>query len=257
MGVATAIAIALGWRVRNEWYLVPESGLGYWLGPVGLAMMTLLLLYSLRKRWRPLRDAGPIKTWFHIHMALGILGPTAILFHANFQLGSLNANVALACMLLVSGSGIVGRFIYTRIHYEYRGQVLSFAELRRGATGETAALLRAEEAAPEMARVLRAYEEQAMDPGGSWPRRLAAFVALGSRSRAARRHALRAYRASVSGLPDRELVRDVRRHVTAVRRVATYAVYERAFALWHAFHLPFCFILFTAAAVHVVAVHMY
>jgi hypothetical protein len=33
--------------------------------------------------------------------------------------------------------------------------------------------------------------------------------------------------------------------------------YERAFALWHAFHLPFCVVLFGAAAVHVVAVQMY
>jgi hypothetical protein len=42
-----------------------------------------------------------------------------------------------------------------------------------------------------------------------------------------------------------------------MRRVARFSSYERAFALWHAFHLPFCIVLFGAAAVHVVAVHMY
>jgi hypothetical protein len=51
--------------------------------------------------------------------------------------------------------------------------------------------------------------------------------------------------------------RALRRHVAAIRRMGRFATYERAFALWHAFHLPFCVVLFGAAAVHVVAVHIY
>jgi len=46
-------------------------------------------------------------------------------------------------------------------------------------------------------------------------------------------------------------------YLTAIRRIAQYRGYERLFSLWHAFHLPFCVMLFLAAAVHVVAVHMY
>ena len=46
-------------------------------------------------------------------------------------------------------------------------------------------------------------------------------------------------------------------YVDGVRRVAEFDAYERLFSLWHAFHLPFCVMLFLAAAVHVVAVHMY
>jgi len=262
VGVGSAIAIAVGWRVRDDWYTVPDSGIGYWLGPLGLGMMVLLLAYSLRKRWSPLRNAGPIRRWFHIHMALGLLGPTAILFHANFHLGSLNANVALASMLLVSGSGIVGRFIYTHVHYEYRGRVLGLAELRQEAERGRNSLAAAERIAPELGRVLRTYEARALSPGSSWTGRLASFVLLGHRSRSARRSALRAYRQAekaAGGAPLRhaQVARDLRDHVRAVRRVGAYAIYERAFALWHALHLPFCFVLFGAAAVHVVAVHMY
>jgi hypothetical protein len=39
--------------------------------------------------------------------------------------------------------------------------------------------------------------------------------------------------------------------------VAGFSVYERVFALWHAFHLPLCFLLFAAAFVHVIAAHLY
>jgi hypothetical protein len=49
----------------------------------------------------------------------------------------------------------------------------------------------------------------------------------------------------------------LRTYVDALVRVAEFRAYERLFALWHAFHLPFCVMLFTAAAVHVVAVHLY
>ena len=51
---ATGLVTALvaGWLNRDEEYLVPGSGTGYWLGVAGAAMMLLLLLYPLRKRVR-------------------------------------------------------------------------------------------------------------------------------------------------------------------------------------------------------------
>ena len=73
---------------------------------------------------------GPAKYWFAGHMTLGILGPLFILVHSNFQVGSINAGIALASMSLVAGSGIIGRFIYTRIHHGLYGRRASLNELR-------------------------------------------------------------------------------------------------------------------------------
>jgi len=56
-----------------------------------------------------------------MHMLMGIIGPVCILYHCNFQLGSLNGNVALFSMLVVSSSGLVGRYFYTRVHYGLYG----------------------------------------------------------------------------------------------------------------------------------------
>jgi hypothetical protein len=262
VAVAAFAAAVVGWRVRAERYLVPDEGLGYALGPAGLAMMVLLLLYSLRKRWRLLGSSGPIQAWFHVHMALGILGPLAILFHCNFQLGSLNANVALLCMVVVSTSGLVGRFIYTRIHYEYLGRVATLTELRDEASHDGRLLHALTERVPELGRVLSEFRESALVPRRSLPSRALAFLTLGGRARRARRRAMRAWRASPASrdgsAPSRRQVRGaIRDQVRAIRRVGEYAGYERAFALWHALHLPFCIVLFLAAAVHVVAVHMY
>lgn len=261
VAVAAFVAVVLGWRTRDEYYVVPDEGLGYGLGIAGLAMMLLLLLYSVRKRWRPLSRVGPVQGWFHVHMLLGILGPTAILFHANFRLGSLNANAALLSMLTVSLSGIVGRFIYTRIHYEYLGRVATLDELRREARSEDGALADLLRIAPEALGVLGSYRESCLVRRSGVLGRAAAFLTTGSRGRRAYRRALRAWRraaaASGSQASTREVKRALKEQVAAIRRVGEYGAYERAFALWHAFHLPFCVILFLAAAVHVVAVHMY
>jgi len=54
-----------------------------------------------------------------------------------------------------------------------------------------------------------------------------------------------------------EVGRCLHEYAARVRILARMNVYERAFALWHNPHLPFCVVLFGASAVHVVAVHMY
>ena len=102
-------------------YISPQHGLGYALGITGGSMMLLLLLYPLRKRVRWLNFMGKMTLWFRAHMVMGVLGPVLVLFHANFRSGATNSNVALACMLVVSGSGLFGRYFYTKIHHGLYG----------------------------------------------------------------------------------------------------------------------------------------
>jgi hypothetical protein len=114
--VAIAVALVVGWNERDEDIITPSSGLGYWLGIAGSLMMVALLFYSFRKRQRRGWKLGSIPAWFRIHMILGILGPLLVVFHTNFQLKALNSTVALAAMLIVAFSGLVGRYIYGKIH---------------------------------------------------------------------------------------------------------------------------------------------
>ena len=65
-----------------------------------------------------------------MHMMLGVVGPVLVLFHADFHLGATNSNVALICMLLVAGSGVIGRYIYTRIHAQSARHRSDLQELR-------------------------------------------------------------------------------------------------------------------------------
>ena len=129
LSVVVLAALTAGWLQRNEEVLTPESGTGYWLGIYGSLAMLALLIYSLRKRNKSARVIGTIPFWFRIHMLLGIFGPVLILFHANFKLGALNSNVAFFAMLIVAISGIVGRYIYSKIHLGLHGRKAQVREL--------------------------------------------------------------------------------------------------------------------------------
>ena len=121
--------IYAGWCFEKYELVTAERGTGYYFGIIGTVLMLLLVVYPLRKRIHSLAFLGGNKLWFRLHIAFGIVGPVFILFHANFDLGSLNSQVAFFSMTIVALSGIVGRYIYLRFHHGLSGQIVSLAKL--------------------------------------------------------------------------------------------------------------------------------
>jgi hypothetical protein len=201
-------------------------------------------------------------------MVLGLVGPTAILLHANFNSGSRNATVALVSMLLVAGSGIVGRFIYTKIHYESMGRRATIRELREEAEQGRGVLGTVVSEHPELSSLMADLEARLLRPSSGPVWGLWRFAFAGVVVGAAHRRARRLLRARTEG-PARSSSRtDVRReyrlakkamspYFDSVKRAARFAGYAYAFSAWHVLHLPLCALLFAAAFFHVVAVHMY
>lgn len=242
---------------RGDSDITAEEGLGYWLGISGLSMMVLLLTYSLRKRMPRLLGAISIRRWFELHMILGLAGPTAILFHCNFRLGSLNSTVALLSMLLVSGSGIAGRFIYTRIHHGLLGDRATLSELHEKIASQRAALSRLPIHSEAAAAALARFERFALAPRRNPIASIARFASLGPRSFLAGRSCYRALSRGTASRDRRAYRRAVQHYLSSVRRAAEFTSYAWLFSLWHALHLPLCILLFAAAGVHVLAVNLY
>ncbi|HZF16692.1 MAG TPA: hypothetical protein VE046_12175 [Steroidobacteraceae bacterium] len=264
------VAIYLGWKLPTERYLTPKSGFGYALGIIGGSLVLLLLLYSVRKRVSWLGFLGSVNKWFEVHMVLGVLAPICILYHANFSLGATNSNVAFWSMMIVAASGLVGRYIYSHIHFGLYGRKMSLGELRASSQRlrtleSTVAFL------PELVGRLEREERRMLASGPRLPvlgilkpagvalnalrarwhlrayvRRSLRMAARRSTTIAAQRRRLRR---AASAYIDRRLV--------ATRKVAEFEAYERLFSVWHLLHVPLLFILITAAIVHVIAVHVY
>lgn len=262
-----AATLVLGWQFSSVGFMTPESGLGYALGIVGSVMMVIMLIYPLRKRIKALQLLGSVKQWFRAHMMLGVLGPTLVVLHTNFSLGSTNSRVALFCMVVVALSGLVGRYLYRQIHSGLYGQRTSLNELRkeseRFSSESGSALLNINGQLEEL--------EKSLDKPASsvlqsliWP-----FI-VNHRLRQARRHILQDVREKLEAGSEqsaafashkKRMIKSTRRYLSKrlgiSRRMAMFRVYEKLFSLWHVLHIPLFVLLVIAALVHIYAVHAY
>lgn len=265
-----AATLVFGWLTRGEEYLTAESGTGYYLGIIGASMMLLLLLYPLRKTQRFMRDMGPIKYWFRVHMVLGIVGPVLVLFHANFRIGSMNSRVVLLFTIIVAASGLFGRFFYSKIHYGLYGKKASLLELKNLINSNKGAIKRVLDYAPKIQERLFRFDDVALQTRfsligsafhgvkiafmGKWLhlvlwihlRRMLKIVALREKwtGPEKKKHA-------------KESRLHIKAHVKAGIKVAEFNFFERLMAFWHIFHMPLFILLIIVAVIHIVAVHMY
>lgn len=264
-----AVLIYLGFNLPLARVLSPERGVGYALGIIGGSAMLLLLVYPARKRLPWLGVFGSVKTWFQIHMVLGVAGPLLILYHSNFSLGATNSNAALFAMVIVSASGIVGRYFYARIHCGLYGHRTNLAELQTSAESLRTKVAGAS-FVPELLAELEVAERRLMQRSKAPLRVLLRPVTVSARMWIERHRLTRravtelratAARSRVIAERHEHFERAVRgyiaRRLQATRQVAEFEAYERLFSLWHVLHLPLFFMLLIAGVVHVVAVHIY
>lgn len=241
--ICVCAALYIGWRLKPLELVDAEHGVGYWLGIAGGVAFLFLLIYPLRKRIKGLRQMGSVKSWFRLHMILGIVAPVLILFHANFGLGSLNSNVALTCMLIVATSGLLGRYAYAKIHRGLYGSKSSLRELQRTVTSLGAAMPHTDALIDE---IILESDGEVLSLGQGFGRRRRII----KRSR-------QLLRAAKKERPDRQAMRETREFVRAAEKCGDYFLFQRVFSLWHFAHLPLFFMLVLAAIVHVIAVHLY
>ena len=263
-------ALIYGWLQRSEGHLTAENGAGYYLGIGGSFLMLALLLYPLRKRIRALRIIGSVRPWFRIHMLLGVIGPALILLHSNFSMGSLNSTIALICMLIVAGSGFIGRFFYSRIHRGLYGRKAHVREFLNDAGIFKASLLADDPGNSRFLESLQEYEDHRLldTPGlalGIWRALTAGFAGRRIRKQVLKnmrllidqRAAQENWSKAVSRTHLAAFRKNIDSYIQAVSRAEAFTLYERLFSLWHMLHLPLFIILVFATLVHVIAVHLY
>lgn len=261
------VSVGIGAIVVAAWVVVQWAGLqatselGYWLGIAGGLAMLLLFAYPLRKRLRVMQQLGSARPWFVVHMVLGVAGPVLILLHSGFRIGSLNAGVALWSMLIVAGSGVVGRFLYLLTH---RGLAGEHEELGRLVQGLGISEARGDSVwsdTPSVTTPLHRFVADARDlatrPGHDLAGHFTAFVLLPWRRRWELREASKVARSLTrrSGA-SHDLVAIAEAYAAALR-VAQFGRATRLFELWHVLHIPFVYLMVICAVVHIVAVHVY
>jgi len=256
--------LTLGWQQREEYWLTAEKGWGYSLGIIGGTMMLVLLLYPVRKHWRLARNWFSIRHWFKMHMLFGILGPLLILFHSNFHLGSLNSNIALFSMLLVSGSGLIGRFAYQKIHRGLYGKKIQFSDLKTGFEEGKAYLKESLIISKESLDTIADIELKLNQSRLNLFMALKYDIQISSILRKTKKHSRRVAKQLGRGKDNLEqqqtFINETKQLCSGLmhlKKMTSHSFYANLFSMWHLFHLPIFFLMIIAGFVHVFAVHMY
>lgn len=258
--LTAALILVVGTQIPVASHVSPKSGLGYILGAVGGILLLSQALYAFRKRLLTVR----------LLMMLGIIAPVLILIHCGFSLGATNSNIALGAMLLVTCSGLCGRYFYAKTHRGPQGRKATLPDLEHHAheikeRGRN--LLRL----PELAERFD-NEERELRQVADWlgPSLVLAPFALAHRYAASRRllteyarNAIQAGAArhkAVAAQQERceQVTFDyITRRLRATRELVEFRIYGRLFGIWRVLHIPLFLVLLAASIVHVISVHVY
>jgi hypothetical protein len=261
--------VLVSWPVYMGWVIKPGTGLGYYFGLVGGVMMLLMLLYPVRKHMSWARTWGPVRYWFMVHMIFGIGGPVLVIFHSTFHVKSLNAAVAFYSMLLVASSGVIGRFIYKRIHQGLYGRRTNLEELQQAVDSSKNKMSQINAIlfdATGVGEKLEQFRNKAMSHTGMLPVRAWIFMTLGLRRRFLTNQFSRKLKRAIAHLGKSQgwdkqhqteryqaVSQDVEEYLSAIQSAAQFSAYERLFRLWHVLHSPFVWSLGASGIVHVIA----
>jgi hypothetical protein len=227
-------------------FLRQSGSTGHLLGIIGFFFMLLLLLYSVRKRFRFANRWGNLNTWLSAHIFLGSAGPALVLFHSAFKFSGI-VSIAFWSMVLVVASGVVGKYIFALIPRSLSGMELNRIEMEAEEIGMTFEMRKLLPAAHPFWRRLAAIEDES-GRRSRWEHLHLVFEP------AQLRRQLRRLLGNASGLDRRQrkqlVALVVKRHMIH-HKAALMQQTLRILHYWHLVHQPFVIIMFLILLVHI------
>jgi len=244
---------SLGERIRHPMHpwLKPSGPVGQSLGLLAVALFLLLWLYPLRKKLGA-RAAftGRVPAWLDWHIAAGLLAPWAAATHAGWRFTGL-IGLGYAAMFIVYLSGIVGRYIYTRIPRRRDGLELNRDEMAAEREKLLFELTARTGLPPDEVRSVLARDVAGCEGLGP----LATIRRMVSDDFARRRSARALARLMPRSSGNRDLahvLRLARREMALSQQTRMLDATHRLFKYWHIAHRPFAVTALIAVLAHIV-----
>jgi hypothetical protein len=227
----------------------PGGTISYILGIVGFVIICMTNYYIWRKKRHMVKPHGSLGLTLDYHILFGLLGPTLIVFHSDFQVYGLVA-ISFWSMVVCFVSGVVGRYFYMQL---LRGR-------------------------QEMVQTMQKYDENfelaRLNSQQTWPKQLmeqtkwAVFLHVGGSL------ALQAGKMSLPVVLMSSLLGDLKRMVIGFnfnknlpisfrKPILEYALLRRKYysttqfkimmGYWHTFHKPFAIFMYVVSIIHIVA----
>lgn len=236
-------------RHIDYWRLKPGGSSGVVYGIIGSSMMTLMLVYSMRKRVKLFRRLGGLRLWLDFHIYCGVFGPALVILHSSFKVHGLVA-LSFWSMIVVALSGFVGRYLYVQFPRARSGDELTLQEVERRSGKISASLQERFHVPPQHIEELDAIAVRWVRPEASLVSTLLMLPVGGLLLR----WDLRRFRARFRSLPKsavRSLSRSLGQRALLQRRIHLWNRLHRLFHYWHVFHKPFSVVMYIFMIIHV------
>lgn len=246
-------------RVRHPLHawLRPSGYIGQSAGIVAFAIFAFLWLYPLRKRLKSLTFLGSVGRWLDVHVTVALAMPLLLAIHAAWRFDGV-IGLGYDAILLVCASGVIGRYLYTRIPRTRSGVELSLEQV----TAQRRALILEITATTGLASDVvesTLSDDPSRRTGGSALRILLDLLTNDLR-RWRRTRELRRRWSQVAGghrLDGRTLkdvLRLADREIALEQQSRMLAATHRVFRYWHVAHRPVAITALLAVIIHVTIV---
>ncbi len=247
-------------RARHPWraWLQPSGYIGQSAGIAAFLIFVFLWLYPLRKKWKALRWTGSIGKWLDVHVTTALALPLLLAIHAAWRSDGV-IGLGLLAMMIVIASGIVGRYLYTRIPRARSGIELTRDEVAAQRRELIQKLAAATGLTPQVLEDTL-HGGQAADADGN-PLRVIALLVADDLFRWRRVRKLRTRWATLAPRNHRlnekqlrEAARLATREMKLEQQTRMLNATHRVFKYWHVAHRPFALTALVAVVIHVVVV---
>ncbi len=246
-------------RVRDPLHklLRPSGTVGQTAGIVAFLIFAFLWLYPFRKKYRSLAFTGTIGKWLDVHVTTALGLPLLLTIHAAWRSDGV-IGIGFGAMLIVCASGVVGRYLYTRIPRAKSGAELS----RDDAVAERNRLV---DEIADMTGIDPRKVEETLDVSSPTNEKAGVWQVLrdlmtNDLNRWRRMRELKRRFQQLDGgrfIPAAALKRSLTladREIALSQQLRMLDATHRVFRYWHIAHKPFALTALVAVVVHVVVV---
>lgn len=224
-------------------------------GYVGTALMVLSMAYPLQRRFRWFSGTASNKFWLDVHLMTGTVGPLFIVLHSALRLDNW-VSIPFWSMIMVVGSGFLGRYFYTLVPSMLSGHELEVLHLQGRIANLTTEY-------PEAGRMAQSEADARVQAARSGTAPYGLFrlffwflwddLTRRSRARGLRRQLKRFAPRRVA----RELASTCDRLVMFERRASVGPRARMFLKPWKRVHVPFTFLLLVTMVLHIVLALLY
>lgn len=251
---------SLSERVRDPLHpwLRPSGYIGQSAGILSVVIFIFLWLYPLRKKWKALAFTGSIGRWLDVHVTTALALPLLLVIHAAWRSDGV-IGLGFIAMLVVCASGVVGRYLYTRIPRAKSGVELTREEVATQRRELVDRLAATTGLAPDAIDRTLDVSPQGAEQDGVGRIMLGLLTNDLMRWRRTRELRRRWKRLGPSSRPLsrralKEAVSLASREISLAQQSRMLGATQKVFRYWHVAHRPFAITALIAVAIHVVVV---